>query len=289
MSWQLIISLQVIVSTCMTLLIRHYSLKSQKTFFTTGALSYTAIAVSGTIISLIAQHRLPQVVHLDAWWFLVGEGICIPIAWLIQYRLIRSIGASNATLVSTFNAFAAAMLSIVLSGDDLSGRFLFGAGFLMTSAFIALSIKPNNSRVDTLSLRRKISLVILSALFFSIGMFCEKQAISSIGVWNYASIGWMMQAFGAIMIFLLFGRPEQRHISRQTIQQGILLGLVTSIAGCLFIYALSIGTLSHTVIATTAKVALTMIFAAIFLHETNHFLTRLIASILAIMGIVCIF
>ena len=90
---------------------------------------------------------------------------------------------------------------------------------------------------------------------------------------------------GVTLLFILFDRNEIPYINREIIQKGLLLGLITSIAGGLYIYALSLASLSHTIIATSGKVAITVLLAAVFLKERNNLLLRITAFLLSMIGL----
>lgn len=285
MSWQIAITLQVIASSFMTLLSRRITLSARKVFFGIALISYFMIALMGFLYALTALHTAPAIPAFHAWRYLLIEGICIPTAWLIQYRTISYIGAGNAVVVSTLNTVSAALAGILFFRDPLSAGFVFGGLCIITGALASLRLPADTQHHTSSSLLKKSSLVIAGALFFAIGMAAEKEAITIIGVWDYATYGWGMQLVGATILFSIFGRHELPHLSGFVIKRGALLGVVTSIAGGLYIYALSKGSLSHTMIASSGKIAITVLLAAIFLGERNNFKTRVLAFWLSIIGL----
>lgn len=288
MSWQIIITLQVIVGSFLTIIIRYFSLRSQKAFFSIGAFSYLAIALVGALLSLAVNHQLPALPSLSGWLYLIGVGLAIPVGWLAQYRLISLLGASNAVLIGTINSMVAALFGIVFLQDHFSVTFMIGTVLLIGSSALALRIKPDAAHHDPTPLMYKLLLIGLGTLAFAVGMVCEKQAITSLGVWNYAFYGWTMQAIGAFLLLVIFGRHDRKYITKSVAKQGLLIGFLTSISGSLFIYALSLGSLSHTIIGSTGKVALTMIIAAIVFKERNALVLRITALVLSICGLWCI-
>lgn len=288
MTWQFIVIAQIFVSSLTTLWARHITLTSKKAFYSVGAISYFAIAVAGLIYALINSKGIPALPVGIAWLYILIEGIAIPIAWFFQYKLITHIGASNTIVVATVNTIGAALLGIVFLDEHISISFIMGVLSIMLGVYIALIIKPDATHHIAASLPKKVSLVVGSFIFFSIGIFFEKQAITSIGVWNYAFFGWTTQFIVALMIYWLFGRSERKYLNLSLVKKALLLGFVTSIAGGLYILALSMGTLSHTVIATSGKVAVTMLLSAIFLNENNNMNLRLAAFAASMLGIALI-
>ncbi|MBC7707864.1 hypothetical protein H7Y63_01440 [Polaromonas sp.] len=285
MSWQIVISAQIIVSSLMTICTRRLALTNRTLFFVVGVLTYGVIAVMGVIYSLAFGGGLPQILNHEAWPYLIGEGIAIPSSWLLQYKIISKLGASNAVLITMLNNIGAASLGILLLNDDYTATFFIGAVFICLSIIIAFRVQPDTAHPQTVPLHTKLGLVSAMVVLFALGMYCEKQAITLIGVWNYSGYGWGLQFLGAFMVFLIFGRHELASVTKSALRQGILVGLLTSFAGGLYIYALSIGTLSHTIVAASGKIALTGLLAAIFLHERNQLRLRLAALLLSITGI----
>ena len=284
MSWQLTVILQITVGSLLVIATRVFSLRSKQTFFFSGVILYLMIFLVGAAIAIIANQSVPHPpTNPVVWLFLIGEGVFIPIGWLIQYRLIRSIGANSSVVIGILNACAAALLGIIALGDAISPSFLLGAIFIIGSSFVALRVGVSDS--NDLPIRRKIGLVAVGMIVFSIGIFCEKQAISLIGVFDYAMYGWLMQLIGAVIIFIIAGKREIVHISKRAVGRGAVLGLLTSVSGGLFIYALSQGTLSQTIIVTSSKLALTMALSAILLGERSHMWLRVIALTLASIGV----
>lgn len=285
MTWQIVIILQVIVSALMTIFTRRMALTDRKLFFVIGSLSYLSVAVMGTMFSLLFGGQLPEIPNGRVWIYLIAEGIFIPASWLLQYRIISRFGASNAVLITMLNYVGTALMGFTLLNESFSFNFLIGALFILSSIFIAFRVQPDSVHHESISLVTKSLLVSAMVVFFSLGMFAEKQAIDIAGVWNYACFGWGMQFIGSLVLMTLYGRHELTHITSRGVKNGLLLGFITSLAGGLFIYALSIGTLSHTIIGASGKIALTMFLAALLLKERNALPLRVLAFALSTAGL----
>lgn len=285
MSWPTIVLLQIVVSSFMTLFTRRIAITTKHVYFGLGILLYGGVFIVGALLSIVANQGTPTPPQGIAWFYVLLEGLCIPASWYFQYRLIGYLGAGNAVIVGVINMIGAALMGIFFLHDPLSITFILGSLLVISSAAVALRIQPDSKHHEPASINTKIIAVLASALFFSLGMFFEKQAIGSIGVWNYAFYGWGMQFVFAIIYFLIFGLKERALINKSLIIKGLTLGFITSIAGALYIYALSKGSLSHTIIALNGKIALTMVLAMLFLNERNAMKRRLLAFGLSVVGI----
>ncbi len=289
MTWQFIIILQIIVSALMTIFTRHISLSTKHAFFIVGVASYLAIAVAGWMYAVILGSNGIIPPSNAMWPLLLVEGVCIPAAWLVQYQLIRRIGASNTAIVTMLNTVMTAAFGIVLLHDTLSLPFAVGGLLILTGVAIALRLRPDEIHTSELTLPAKYGLVALGAILFSIGMWAEKTIVDDIGSWNYMGFGWTMQALGALALLLIFGRSELKKLNKKVITKGIILGLITSIAGGLYVYAIGLGTLSHTIVATSGKVVIVMVIAAFVFRERNNLIARITSFVLTVVGLALIF
>lgn len=221
----------------------------------------------------------------QTWVYLVVQGLCIPGSWLVQYRLISYIGASNTAIVTTLNTMTTATVGLVFLNEPLSWLFLGGSVVIFAGILLALGLQPDTEHHAKVSMRLKVGLAISGAVLFAIAMFAEKLAINQLGAWSYAGFGWSMQALGATGFFMIFGRSELPYINSQVVKRTAILGVLTSLAGMLYVYALSMGSLSHTVVATSGKVAVVLVLSAIFLRERNALLRRITAFMLVVTGL----
>lgn len=288
MSWQVAIVFQVFFSAFMSLYTRKLTFRHKSTYMLVGVCTYFAVALTGAVLSILANGGLPLLPTGDVWLLLVAEGISIPVSWVATYKLISYVGAANGVLISALNYIATCVVAVLILGDAFSGFLLSGAVLIVSSVVLASYIKPDVKHLNTVPRSLKLSLGVVGSLFFTIGMVCEKLAIDKIGVWDYTFYGWTMQMLGMVCVLLLLGRKQIAQVSCRVVKDGLVLGFMTALAGTLYVYALSKGSLSHTIIAVSGKIALTMFLAAIFLGERNNLYLRVVAFVMCVTGIVLI-
>jgi uncharacterized membrane protein len=238
MSWQIIIVAQVIASAIMTVFTRKLSLTDRKLFFVIGGLSYGMVAIMGVVFSFVFGAASVNPAPAHAWPYLITEGAFIPISWLLQYKIIQRLGASNAVLVTMLNYVGTAALGLIFIGEKVSVYFWVGLILILSSIVIAFKVQPDTIHRQNTTTTLKIILVISMVATYSFGMFAEKQAIDIMGVWSYARIGWSLQFVGSLILVGLYGRSELSHLNFAKTQKGLFLGFLTSISGGLYIYTL---------------------------------------------------
>lgn len=285
MTWQVAIIAHVVVSALMMIFARRLSLSNRKAFYVVGFMSYMMISITGVAYSLIfgvPWHYLPTSAE---WLYILPAGIGIATAWLLQYRIIGLLGASNAIVTTMAKYIGTALLGFIFLHEGISATFILGAMLILTSIWLTLRIRPDEAHRLTVS-RGKLALIIVSMVIaYSFGMMFEKIAIDSMGVWQYARYGWPMQFVSASVFMLLIGRKELLHADKAVLRGAAMLGLLTSVAGVFYILALSIGTLSGTILAASAKIALISVLSYIFLRERNALPLRLLALGLTTAGL----
>lgn len=291
MTWQQVMVLQIIASSSMTLWYRKVSLVYSKHTFTLFLTIYLTVAVAGSIISVVRfGGTLPALPTGTVVWYLIGEGLFIPMSWYFSYRLLSIIGASSMAVAQSFIFLTTATLGILLLDEPLTVGLFVGAMLLLSGVYLALSVNGRHVKKNNVTLAKKLYLLCMSALLLSIGLLFEKLAINSIGVWDYAMFGWAAQGAGAVILFSIFGRQElglQR--TARFWRYAFVAGLLTTLTGSLFIYALSTSMLSSVVLASTAKITLTSVLAFWLLKERTYLGKRIAAVALAVCGLLAIF
>ncbi len=293
MPWNLIVILQIISSSFLTLWYRKTGQVLKNQTLQISFVVYICVAICGVLISFFANRfNLPAYPGKEALFYIIIEGIFIPAYWIIQFKLISILGAASAVVVQTLNYWTAALFGLVLLGENLSKYFIFGFIFIFIAVYLSISInlKNNNGQKMIKSINNsKIILVVLAAIFFAIGMTAEKIAIDKTGVWNYAFYGWIAQLIGATLFYYLFGQKNKKPINAKFLKFSIIAGFMTALSGFFFIYALSSGMLSKTIILTSSKIVLTSVLAVYFFKENNNLVRRFTALLLALLGLLMIF
>ncbi len=285
MSYQIAVVLQMLLSAISVLFSRKIALSTKGVFFGIGTLSYLAIGVMGYVYASIAHGSpiisMPEGVN---WLLLAVVGFGVPISWLIHYKLLTFVGASNATIISTINVVATATIGIIVLGEPMTTTLMTGGALVIVGVVLSLGIKTDTTRRKQASVYTKIALIVSGSIIFSVAMFVEKSMIDQMGMWNYAAFGWGMQAVGAFLLCVIFGRRELKKMTLPVITKGLGLGFITSLAGLPFAYALSVGNLSNTILASSGRTAIVVVFAAVLFRERNNLGMRIAAFVAVVIG-----
>lgn len=289
MVWYSLITAHIVFGAFMPIALRKYSLLYPKIHFIPVISIYICVAFVGLITAIshtiVSGSQLPSINNYSNLWPLLGVGIFIPLSWTIQFRLIRYIGASNTAVALMTNYLSASFFAVVLLKESISSLFIVGSFLLLCGVVVSSFVRPDTKHKQNVSKLKIFILVLLMSFSFGFGIMCEKVAIDDAGVWSYIMYGWSAQLVGASIIIGLAGKNEILKITWPQAWHGLLIGLLGALVGLTFVGALSISQLSNTVMATSAKVTLTALLAALLLKERNQILLRILAIILAIVGL----
>ena len=289
MIWYSLITAHIVFGAIMPIALRKYSLLYPKIHFIPVISIYICVAAVGVITAIghtfVSGSQLPLINDYSNLWPLVGVGIFIPLSWTIQFRIIRYIGASNTAVALMTNYLAASVFAVVLLKESISTIFIVGSFFLLCGVVVSSFVRPDTKHKQRVSKLKIISLILLMSLSFGFGIMCEKIAIDDANVWTYIMYGWLSQLIGASIIIGIAGKKEIAKVTWPQARHGLLIGLLGALAGLTFVGALSISQLSNTVMATSAKVTLTAFLAAFLLKERNQIFLRILAIVLAIIGL----
>ena len=156
--WPVVIVAQVIASSVMTIMKRKLSLSNRRVFFVVGFVIYAVVAIMGIVYSLLFGVDLAYRPSLEAWRFILPASIGIVTSWLLLYRTISIVGASNAVLITMVNYIATATLGFLVLGEAVSSTFLLGAVLIVASMYIAFSVRADTSHTANVPLRTKVLL-----------------------------------------------------------------------------------------------------------------------------------
>lgn len=289
MPWLIAMAVHVLLGSLLALWVRHVSSVNKNAFFSMAFFNYLVVLIGGTALAMYFNNwSIPSIPTGRAVIYLLVEGILLPMAWVLNYKLISMVGAANSVIAGTAGIIATTVLGIIFLHEPASVKYFAGACLMVFAIYISFSINADEKHKQVGSIWLKTSLIFGVATLTALGLIFEKKAISSIGYSSYYCYGWGMQCLGAFVIMLALGRDELRSISVKTAKYGLSIGLLTVITGSLFVYALSKGALSSAILFTSSKISITVVLAAILLKERNDFAKRILALLLSLAGLVLI-
>jgi hypothetical protein len=203
----------------------------------------------------------------------------------LTFLVFRYVDAAIGSLFTTLNLVAVVIISSLTINETLTSMQLVGAVVLFAAILIVLLSHLSKAKRH----RWEIGLIltIIGSLAFGAAIASEKYLLDQIGLPTYGVFGFGVQVFMLVILALLF-RPKHFALYKNSsfVKNVIGLGVVRAGAGLLFVIALVMADNASLVgVLSGLKIIITAILAGVFLHETQLMGRKLVAAMVAFVGV----
>lgn len=141
-------------------------------------------------------------------------------------------------------------------------------------------------RVDkkTFRITKGSWIAIISSIVLAGAITAEKYLLGEMNLATYMIVGWGLQTVSMVWLAIP-DRKKLKKLNPKQFRHIIYLGLMRLGAGLAFIRAIQLVDVSVLSSARSYKPVLVFIFALLILHERKHFWRKLLASVLATIGL----
>ncbi len=235
MSWHVSLLLFYVFSVSKALGQRRYLRKTGLPSSVVASMNYLlGLWPLAIVVGLLLPHHVTW-----SWWLvflLVFEGFAIGLYNKLSFRAIKRLPISHfQTLNQSFNIFVIFGGWILLS-ETLSTTQLIGVSFIIAAAVLsafAAKARAGGRKVQPGTTR----LVIIAAVILSMGLIAEKAALGHMDIGAYFIFGIGSQAIFATLIALKdVNKKVLVTVSHSDIRNNIVVGMVSGIAGFLYLY-----------------------------------------------------
>lgn len=238
MSWHVSLLLFYVFSVSKALGQRRYLRKTGLPASIVASMNYMlGLWPLAIVVGLMLPHHVTW-----SWWLvclLVIEGFAIGLYNKLSFRAIKRLPISHfQTLNQSFNIFVI-FGGWVLLAETLSVSQLIGVSFIIAAAVLsafAARTRQSAKKIPPGTTR----LVIIAAAVLSMGLIAEKAALGHMDIGAYFIFGIGSQAIFATLIAL----KDVNHkvittISHSDIRNNIVVGMISGIAGFLYLYTVN--------------------------------------------------
>ena len=267
MSWHVSLLLFYVFSVSKALGQRRYLRKTGLPSSVIASMNYLlGIWPLAIVVGLMMPHQVNW-----SWWLvflLVFAGLAIGLYNKLAFRAIKRLPISRfQTLNQSFNVFVI-LGGWVLLSETLSKTQLVGAGFIIIAAVISAygtGWKQGAKKTQ----RGTTRLVIIAAAILSLGLIAEKAALGHMDIGAYFIFGIGSQAVFATLIALKDAdKKVMSAISHSDIRNNVAVGMVSGIAGFLYLYTVNAANNISLIVSLNSFVLPLTAFASYwFLHE----------------------
>ena len=282
MTWQVLISISVVLFSVATLLQR-VLLREDKSdpmiylvFFqvSTGFM----LGVFGLLFKQLSFPNIkPLLPNLFLMMTLNGVGA------ISQFKALKYVEASRYAVIFSVRVFVTILASSFILKEGLSGVQWLGTFLIVVGVLLA------NIQSAKLSFSKKEGLALLSAVVFGLSNTNDRFLLKSFKVYPYIFLGYILPACFVVMLNPYTIRKMKVFLKWQLFKKLLLFSVLFVISGLAFFSALQIVDNSSKVIAINlTPVVLTVLLAAVFLKERDNLLEKILGAVLSFLGLLLV-
>ena len=243
------------------------------------ALMQTGIALPIIIVSWFVP------LHLGAMTDEVGFLLCLALSLTIALHITNTLSlqrleAGVHSVLYNVRLLFVTILGVILLGEYVSFLQIVGGGLIFMAAFI---IRQRGSHKTT---RAGVAWAVSCAMTIACLNIVEKKLVTSVGYVTYMTLMAYIATPLLWGIVLVLKRPIDRQLFCQ--KKTYLLMTFRALSAHCFVLALSAGLVSITSFISGPGVIIIMILGALLLGERDHPRQKILATMLATLGLACI-
>lgn len=279
MTWFLFMLLTVVFDSAIILVQKKWTTKKSHNSLVSGALYQIVVGIMIALYAIISGN-LDMRLTMTGILLVVLSVILFTISASLWYYAIDRISASTTTIVLSTRSIFAFVLGFLLLGEAATIRQIGGTVLILSGVIYS----QYSNRLTTNM--HHILLLVLNAFVASSANIIDRLATKTMNIYTYLILAFIFP--GIIMLIIQKIRHKNVQL-RLTKPYSIHILIVSTLIffGSIF-YLLGLSKAPSTglaVIVNQTKVVLTVILAAMFLHERGHLRQKVISSVMCLGGL----
>ncbi len=196
------------------------------------------------------------------------------------FEVLRYTDVSLLTIFGSLRSVCTLIGAYALFGEVLNLHQLIG----MCLVFLGIVVTQRRHRTHLTA--RTLALVSVFVLCVGLGQVAERYISHHMNIYLYLCLAYCIPS-GAL--FLIQYRKQQRPLLRKkhTIGTGLIVASTLAVGSVLLMRAIQYApTATQPSIVSQSRVVITVILAALFLHERTHLRTKLFSAVLCVLGLI---
>ncbi len=282
-SWQVAISIYLLLSTTFALVYRHFAQQHPGQALLSSALMYLLTVTPCGIFWALYSGNISFNFPVHLWFFLILGGIFFALANIIAFIANSQVDAAQFSLLSNFKLITTILISSLVLQERLTFQQFIGVALVLLATVM---ITAGKLKRKTLHFDRFTWLALLSAIFLGSGISNEKFLLDNLTFSTYLIVGWGFHTLAMIVIAGQHMSRAKALLTRKSSWQLIWLGLLRTFGGFALVYALKESDNSSLISGITSyKTALVVMGSYFLLKEKEHILIKIAGTILATTGL----
>lgn len=279
--WIILITISVVTLSIATLLERAL-LKDNNSDPITYTLAFQFLYTGIVIILALLTHNLKfYVPNILTFVAALSAGILWAGFSILSFKAFKFVDAGSVTIISSLGAIITAVLAILIYHNVLTLELVIGTILILLAIFIL-----NYSR-HSKKTKNGLFYAFLATLFSGVAVIADAYALKSYSIFTYVPISASITAFIIFIVFHKKIKPAIRLIHSKTAIKILAFTIFFIIQAYTYDTSYIVGgPISHIAIISRFYIVLTAILAFIFLGERENIKKKIIASILATIGVI---
>lgn len=193
---------------------------------------------------------------------------------------LKTIEASTFTVIFSSRVFFTIIASSLLLGEGLTLRQFIGMLFIFGSV-ILVSIRSSHFHFS-----RNVFIALFAAIMFGVANTNDRFLLQSFSVYPYVASAFLFPAIFMMILKPFALKGISQYVTKNIFWKLITLCLIYAASSITFFMALQKSTNSSQLVSINlTSVIVTVILAIIFLHEKDNIITKIVAAILSLLGV----
>lgn len=283
MTWQLLISLYLVLGTAAYLLRRSLAQRlTEHNKLINGFFFLCVLYPLGLIVAAFSSPDL-NVGWLNVFLLLIGSGL-FPIIMVMAFRASRNVDAGLYTILNNITPIVTIIAASLLLNETLNNRQMLGATIIISSAFLATLPKLNHHRKNSSG---GLMFALGSVTLLGLAIVYERWMLTRVDYGAYLVLGWGSQTLWMVVM----AWPERKYIKllskNENLQKILGYGLTNAFKGLAFVSALKVSGNASLVGASSSFMAVLVVISAYFvLRENEHLWLKVTSAVIGSGGLV---
>lgn len=280
MSWQIFVAISIVASAVSALIQKALMRKQNINPVAFAAGFQLLVSLFIGIVLLFSGFRLPNL--RDIWPNLLVMPILYSLGNISKFKSLKKIDASEFTVLFQFSVIITVLVAVVFLGEAFHSYEIAGLA-LVILAILFITLKDQT--------KLKFSTGELWALgcaaAFGLAFANDAYILRTFDLWSYTFLAFFLPGALTLLYMRKEAKALRRLVEKESVKGFVLSAFVYAIAAVTVYAAYQVGRNAAQIASITPTYSiLIVILAAIFLHERDRLPRKLLAAILAIVGII---
>lgn len=279
MTWFFFMLLTVFFDSAILLVQKKWTTRKSHNSLVSGALYQIVVGIMIALFAILSGN-LDMRLTITGLLLVVFSIILFTISASLWYYAIERISASTTTIVLSTRSIFALTLGFILLGETITFRQIGGTVLILMGV-----IYSQYSHRLTANIHH-IAILVLNAFVASSANIIDRLATKTMNLYTYLILAFIFPGLIMLLIQKIKHKKVQLRLTKPYMFHILIVSTLIFFGSIFYLFGLSKApSTGLAVIVNQTKVVLTVILAAMFLHERGHIRQKVISSVMCLGGL----